>query len=209
MTGAQFCPSPSAFTGERAATESGLAAYAARTSRRLFRVSRFSRGPRHRSRRDRGCRHGSCAVLASLSADARALLGSDIDLQLVQRPSTDDESAFLRQHTGALSRVIEMRAMARLPPDRDDARTMVELKAVDAAIRWSEKSASILPRLCTRRSASCPDELWGTVVEAGLLNKLGLARGEVVKVGEARFEIRATIAKERIGWRAWSASARA
>ena len=133
-------------------------------------------------------------VLASLNADARALLGGDVDVQLVQRPPSDKEAAFLREHAGALSSVIEMRAMVR-PPDRDDARAMVELKAVDAAYPLVGEVV-LDPPAPLHEALGKRGELWGTVVDAGLLNKLGLTQGEVVNVGEARFEIRATIGKE-------------
>lgn len=133
-------------------------------------------------------------VLASLGADARMLLGGDVDLQLVQLPPTDDQSAFLREHAGSLSHVVEMRAMAR-PFDPGDARAMVELKAVDAAYPLVGEvvldPAATLPAALGKRG-----DLWGTVVDAGLLNRLGLAPGALVKVGEARFEIRGTIVKE-------------
>ena len=194
MTGAQFCPSPSAFTVSvrqlslawrltRRELRSGFSGFRVFLTALAIGVAAIAAVGTVRA-----------AVLASLSADARALLGGDIDLQLVQRPPTDDESAFLRQHTGALSQVIEMRAMAR-PPDRGDARTMVELKAVDAAYPLVGE-VGLDPPAPLYEALGKRGELWGTVVEAGLLNKLGLARGEVVKVGEARFEIRATIAKE-------------
>ncbi len=133
-------------------------------------------------------------VLASLNADARALLGGDVDVQLVQRPPTDDQSAFLREHSGALSEVTEMRAMAR-PLDRGDARAMVELKAIDSAYPLVGE-VTLDPPAPLREALGKRGELWGTVVDAGLLNKLGLARGAVVRVGEARFEIRGTIVKE-------------
>ena len=114
-------------------------------------------------------------VLASLNADARALLGGDVDVQLVQRPPTDDQSAFLREHSGALSEVTGMRAMAR-PLDRGDARAMVELKAIDSAYPLVGE-VTLDPPAPLREALGKRGELWGTVVDAGLLNKLGLAPG--------------------------------
>ena len=69
----------------------------------------------------------------ALQRDARLLLGGDVELQLVQRPPSDDEAAWLRRNAAALSEVIEMRAMVT-PADGRDGRAMVELKAVDGSL---------------------------------------------------------------------------
>ncbi|MFO1113392.1 MAG: hypothetical protein U1E35_05850 [Rhodospirillales bacterium] len=72
------------------------------------------------------------AVERALQRDARIMLGGDVELQLVQRPPSPDEAAWLRRRAMALSEAVEMRAMAS-PADGRDGRAMVELKAVDAA----------------------------------------------------------------------------
>src|SRR5690348_14290928 len=72
----------------------------------------------------------SAAATAGLPADARAMLGGDLELHLAQRPATPQQRAYLAQQA-EISEVAQMRAMARSASG--DERTLVELKAVDAA----------------------------------------------------------------------------
>ena len=139
----------------------------------------------------------SSSVLGSLQADARALLGGDVAVQLVQRPPTAAEAAYLRDAAAAASQVVEMRAMA-LPqgrPGSPSTRALVELKAVDAAYPLvgdvEARPAAPLADALARRGPA-----WGGLVEQSLLNKLGLAIGDSVKVGEATVEIRGVIERE-------------
>ncbi len=72
----------------------------------------------------------AAGVGAGLAADARTMLGGDVELNLVLRPANPEERAYL-DHAGAVAEVTGMRAMTR----RDDGarRSLVELKAVDSA----------------------------------------------------------------------------
>src|SRR5437879_4335065 len=74
----------------------------------------------------------SQACLNGLAEQGRVLLGGDVAVNLVHRPATPSELAFLLQH-GRASQTISMRAMA-YQVDRDNRlghRQLVELKAVD------------------------------------------------------------------------------
>src|SRR5258708_13980230 len=66
----------------------------------------------------------SAAVGAGLRADARAMLGGDVELHLVQRPATPQQRAFLARDAD-VSEVPQMRAMA--PPPDGDERPPLEL----------------------------------------------------------------------------------
>src|SRR5690349_16932113 len=70
------------------------------------------------------------SVVAGLHADAKVLLGGDVELRLFHRTA----SAAQRTHfdaSGQSSEVAEMRAMARRPDG--EARSLIEMKAVDGA----------------------------------------------------------------------------
>ncbi|MCP5367461.1 MAG: FtsX-like permease family protein [Hyphomicrobiales bacterium] len=136
----------------------------------------------------------SGAVVGGLNADARKLLGGDVDLRLVHRPAEDDQLAHLRRTAGALSSVVEMRAMAR-PDPATDRRSLVELKAVDGAYPLTgalelEGGGDLAAALEKR------DGLWGAAAQPALLAKLGVTVGDVLRVGEARFQVRAVIRHE-------------
>src|SRR6185437_9773697 len=72
----------------------------------------------------------SASIAAGLAADARAMLGGDVEFHLVQRPASEAQRAFFA-HAGTVSAVAQMRAMARTS---DGARrSLIELKAIDEA----------------------------------------------------------------------------
>ena len=68
------------------------------------------------------------AVTDGLATEARAMLGGDVALRAVHRPVETAQREFL-QRKGTLSEAVALRSMARL----GDARTLVEMKAVDGA----------------------------------------------------------------------------
>lgn len=137
------------------------------------------------------------SIKSALQHDARLLLGGDVEVQLVQRSPTEAEAAWLREMAEAYSQVVEMRAMAS-SLDRHDARAMVELKAVDESYPLlgsvelkGDDAAEPLSALLREHSG-----VWGAVAEPALLAKLGLTRGDRIRVGTAVFDIRGVIAHE-------------
>ncbi len=136
------------------------------------------------------------AVQAGLATDARRLLGGDVDFRTQHRPAAENAQAYLEANTSALSRVVEMKAMAQTT----DRRALVELKAVDEHYPLvgridvspvSPNGAASLHELLAERGGR-----FGAVADPGLLLKLGLKVGDEVRVGEARFKIRGEIAFE-------------
>ncbi len=136
----------------------------------------------------------SRAIVTGLEADGARLLGGDIDIRLLHRPATAEQTAYLRAHGGALSEVIKMRAMAR-PAAIRDKRAMVELKAVDGAYPlvggMRTEPVGPLNSLLDERGG-----VWGAVVDANLLTRLDLDLGERIRVGATTFELRATVVSE-------------
>ncbi|MBO6782641.1 MAG: FtsX-like permease family protein [Alphaproteobacteria bacterium] len=139
------------------------------------------------------------AMLAeSIGADARQILGGDLRVDLVHRPTTPAERAGLAA-TGAVAGSAEMRAMAR-GTGPDARRALVELKTVEPAypLYGTLETSPPLPReeLFAQR-----DGLWGAAVAPEFLNVVEMQVGDIIRVGEARFEIRAAIDREpdRIG----------
>ena len=134
----------------------------------------------------------AAGVRAGLEGDARAMLGGDVELNLVLRPASDTERRYLDQH-GSVAEVIDMRAMAR----RDDnaERSLIELKAVDRAYPLYG-SVGLEPAGPLADALAERDGLWGAVAAPALLDRLGLKLGDVVRVGSARFQLRAALTHE-------------
>ena len=134
----------------------------------------------------------AAGVGAGLAADARTMLGGDVELNLVLRPANPEERAYL-DHAGAVAEVTGMRAMTR----RDDGarRSLVELKAVDSAYPL-EGAVTLDPPGELATALARKDGLWGAVAAPALLDRLGVKPGDILRVGDARFVLRAALTHE-------------
>lgn len=133
------------------------------------------------------------SVVAGIRADARTLLGGDVDLRLTHRAATAEQRAWLDANAARRSEIAEMRAMAKTPDGA--ARNLVELKAVDGnyplfgGFRLADGTP--LADAITKRG-----DQWGAVAEQRLLDKLGIGLGDTLRVGDARFVLTGVIAEE-------------
>ncbi len=132
------------------------------------------------------------AARSGLLSDARALLGGDLEIRQPHRELPREQEAFVSK-AGVLSKILEMRAMARTP--ENDRRILVELKAVDAAyplygqlITEPEKPRA----LAFQGSLRDP----GALVEESLLQRLDLKVGDTLHLGQATFRIAGTLQSE-------------
>ena len=139
----------------------------------------------------------SQAMLEGLRDNGRVLLGGDLDLRLVHRKATPEQLAWLSQRA-TLSEVAEMRAMARAPANAGGAeakRVLIELRAADDDFPLYGETrlepAGDLQLALARR-----DGAWGAVADANLLRRLGVALGDEVQVGAARYQVRAVLEHE-------------
>ena len=136
---------------------------------------------------------GSFAASAKsgLLADAGALLGGDLEVHLVHRELTADQQAYLLTR-GRLSHVASLRTMAADAAGGE--RTLVELKAVDAAYPLYG-AIGIDPPQAPETVFLSGDEP-GALAEAALLERLKLRVGDTLQVGAAFFRIRGVITAE-------------
>ena len=80
-------------------------------------------------------------------------------------------------------------------PAVPDQRTLIELKAVDAA--YPLVGAPVLsPAMPLSRAIACDANVCGAAVEDALLTRLGLKLGDPVRVGNGNFAIRAVLVSE-------------
>lgn len=134
----------------------------------------------------------SSAMMAGLERDARELLGGDVDLRVVHRPATEAQRAHL-DASGTVSSIVDMRAMARRLDG--EARSLVELKAVDGAYPLVG-SVALAPAIGLDLALGERDGIFGAVAEASLAERLGLAVGDRLAVGDATLELRAVLQRE-------------
>ena len=132
------------------------------------------------------------SITAGVANEGQMLLGGDFRFQLNQRQATPEEIGFL-QGLGKLSESANMRSMARLEDGSDQS--LVEVKAVDDAYplfgSFTTEPALSRADLFAERSGA-----YGAAVASQLLERLGLEPGSRIKLGDATFELRATIVTE-------------
>ncbi|MDH3714035.1 MAG: ABC transporter permease [Gammaproteobacteria bacterium] len=133
------------------------------------------------------------SVEAGLRSDGRKILGGDVGIHTAQGPLEDAQLEYLRVHSSALMSFVETRAMARR--EDGESSTLVEFKAVDEHYPMYGEVVLFGDRafdgILDQR-----DGVWGAVVEPLALQRLGVSVGAVVKLGGARYEIRAVLEHE-------------
>ena len=149
----------------------------------------------------------SRSVMDGLAAEAKTILGADLEVGLSSRPAEPALIALLASK-GTLSQSVEARVMAvaALAPPRAMDRSpgqnpattrasLAALAAVDAAYPlYGEVRLS--PAMPLGQALGLEDGQYGAVAEQSLLDRLGLRLGETVRIGEASFRLRAAIASE-------------
>jgi putative ABC transport system permease protein len=133
----------------------------------------------------------SASLENGLAREGRTILGGDLSFLLSHREVSPPEHAFLEQQ-GRVSVAATMRAMART----DDGRTaLVELKGVDAAYPLFG-AVALTPALDLPAALARTSTVFGAAADPALLARLDLAPGARVTIGEATFELRATLQSE-------------
>ena len=127
-------------------------------------------------------------VERGLAADGRRILGGDLEVESGAQPLPEALRDWLRARGARVSDVVTLRSMLLAP---SGARMLVELKAVDDA--WPLVGAACLapPQSVTRALAD-----GGVVAEPLVLQRLGLAPGARVRLGEATLALRGTLTNE-------------
>jgi putative ABC transport system permease protein len=137
----------------------------------------------------------AASVRAGIAADARSVLGGDLELRLLYGPAGPAERAFLAGR-GALSESRELRAMARPAAPGSAARPLlVELKAVDGAYPLYG-AATLQPEGSLAAALARRDGSWGAVADPALLQRLGLAVGDRIRVGTLDYRLTAALTHE-------------
>ncbi len=136
----------------------------------------------------------SASMVAGMAAQGQAILGGDMDFRLVHREASGAEQAWLNEQAD-LSRMATMRAMVH----HNQATLLVEAKAVDAiyplygevALASGGELASVL---AVNETPS--GKIYGAVAEGGLFDRLDIAPGAIVQLGDISVRLNDRIANE-------------
>ena len=136
------------------------------------------------------------SVKAGIQADARPLLGGDLQIDNDTYPATEEQIAAMKQG-GDVAALIQMRSMARVENAAGEVGTrgLIELKAVDELYPlYGELILS--PAGPLTEALTAREGIYGAAIDPTLLTRLQVNVGDRIKIGEATFEVRATIAQE-------------
>jgi putative ABC transport system permease protein len=132
------------------------------------------------------------AVDAGLAADGRRILGGDVAIDAGNVPLPDTLRQWLRQRGAAISDVTMMRSLLVAPSGE---RTLIELKAVDAA--WplvgqaEAKPAQPIAQGLERREGH-----FGLLADPLVLDRLGLKQGDLARLGTATLRVSGALTEE-------------
>ena len=125
------------------------------------------------------------AIRGELDAQGQVILGGDFEVEVYQRPLSEEENAFLSEY-GELSQGLRMQAMA----STDDNTAPVELKAVED--NWPLYGAL---SLTDGRTAGAPPagQAW---IAQGVADRLALEAGDTFALGTTELEVAGIILEE-------------
>ncbi|MFN3764569.1 MAG: ABC transporter permease [Aliihoeflea sp.] len=132
------------------------------------------------------------AITLGVSNQGQTLLGGDMRFELNQRETTPQEAAFLSE-LGEVTHTAGIRSMVRLEDGSDQ--TLVEAKAVDAAYPLYGAVETTLDDPIAAQIEE-RDGIFGAVAPDILFQRLGLAIGDRVVLGDQVFELRAELLTE-------------
>jgi putative ABC transport system permease protein len=133
----------------------------------------------------------SNALTEGMAREGRTILGGDLAYSLLQREATDAERELLAGY-GEISTIATLRGMAHAD---ENGSALVEIKAVGP-------DYPVIGELVTDPQAPFAtlleerDGVFGAVADPVLLSRLDLETGDEVRIGTARFEIRAALVSE-------------
>lgn len=129
-------------------------------------------------------------VLDGVRAGAQESIGGDVSLRLFHHPPAPEHRAAFAA-AGTVGLTAELRPLAW----HGGRSALVELKAVDDAYPLYGRLA-LQPAIPTADALGPRDGVWGAAVDGALLTALAASLGDIVTLGDRRFELRALIAAE-------------
>lgn len=139
------------------------------------------------------------AIETGLAAKGQEILGGDAELRLTYRRAGPEERARVGAAALEVSEIVDFRSMAvaRSRISGETERGLTQVKGVDAA--YPLHGAAVLEPPMPLAAALETRALPGLVMERVLIDRMGLALGDEVRLGTGRFELRAALVAEPDG----------
>lgn len=134
----------------------------------------------------------STAITGAIANQGQALLAGDIRFELNNRETSESERAFLGS-LGEVSVSTGLRSMARMPDGSSQA--LVEVKGVDGGYPLYG-TVETEPKQPLDELLRKDGEVYGALAAPLLLDRMGLAPGDEILLGNTRLILRGTIVNE-------------
>ncbi|MDO5529894.1 MAG: FtsX-like permease family protein [Paracoccus sp. (in: a-proteobacteria)] len=135
------------------------------------------------------------AIETGLSREGARMLGGDLDLRLTYRFATEEERAWMDASSAAVSEIVDFRSMASSGAGDDVQRALTQVKGVDA--NWPLIGAPEFdPPMTVAEILAGRDGLPGGAMERSLAERLGLAPGDLFRLGVQDFVLMAQLLSE-------------
>ncbi len=135
------------------------------------------------------------AITEGLSAEGRAILGGDAEITTTYRPATESERAWMETRAEAVSEVVDFRSMVVADQGDTADRALTQVKGVDGLYPLAG-AVELAPAIPLDNALGLVDGLPGIVMEPVLIDRLGLALGDVVRLGVGQFRLTAALEVE-------------
>ncbi|MEM8787366.1 MAG: FtsX-like permease family protein [Pseudomonadota bacterium] len=138
------------------------------------------------------------AIQAGLEREASSILGGDAEVRFTYRFAEPQERAWLEQVAERVSEVVDFRSMAVVERDGETERALTQVKGVDAAYPLYG-SVGLEPAMPLADALGQAQGVPGMVAERVLVDRLGLALGDTVRLGDQVFRLTAVLTREPDG----------
>ncbi len=134
-------------------------------------------------------------IESGLAIEGAALLGGDAEMKFTSRFASEQERDWMQATSTALSEVADFRSMALVDRDGVPERALTQVKAVDSAYPLIG-TARLIPDMPLPEALEGSNGLPGAVMERVLIDRLGLAPGDIFRLGTQDFVLMAALAHE-------------
>ncbi|OAN73387.1 drug:proton antiporter [Sulfitobacter sp. EhC04] len=131
------------------------------------------------------------AIEAGLAREGAALLGGEAELDFTYRFANPEEQAWMADRATAVSEIVEFRSMAVVGDDR----ALTQIKGVDDLYPLVGEMV-LDPAMPLEQALATRDNLPGAVMERALSDRLGLAAGDIFRLGTRDYRLSALILRE-------------